>query len=56
MAELEEVYSLYFKDVYRYALSLCKNETLAEELTQETFFKALKNIDFTLAVKTVHVF
>ena len=45
MAELEEVYSLYFKDVYRYALSLCKNETLAEELTQETFFKALKNMD-----------
>ncbi|MDD3347176.1 sigma-70 family RNA polymerase sigma factor [Oscillibacter sp.] len=45
MAEFEEVYNLYFKDVYRYALSLCKNEMLAEELTQETFFKALKGID-----------
>ncbi|MBR6678051.1 MAG: sigma-70 family RNA polymerase sigma factor [Oscillospiraceae bacterium] len=45
MTELEEVYRLYFKDVYRYALSLCKNETLAEELTQETFFKALQNLE-----------
>ncbi len=45
MTEFEEVYRLYFKDVYRYTLSLCKNEAIAEELTQETFFKALKGID-----------
>lgn len=41
----EEVYQRYFKDVYRYLLSLTRNESLAEELTQETFFKALENID-----------
>ena len=45
MTEFEEVYRLYFRDVYRYALSLCRNESLAEELTQETFFKALEHID-----------
>ena len=41
----EEIYELYFKDVYRYALSLTRDEHLAEEVTQETFFKALKSID-----------
>lgn len=45
MAEFEEVYSQYFDDVYRYALYLCRNESMAEELTQETFFKALKSIE-----------
>lgn len=45
VTEFEEVYSKYFKDVYRYVLSLSKNESIAEEITQETFFKALRNID-----------
>ncbi len=45
MTEFQEVYDLYFKDVYKYALSLSRNETVAEEITQETFFKALKSID-----------
>lgn len=45
MADLQEVYTLYFRDVYRYALSLCRNESVAEEITQETFYKALQNLD-----------
>ena len=45
MTDFEVIYSQYFADVYKYALSLCRNETLAEEITQETFFKALKSID-----------
>lgn len=45
MTDFEDIYSQYFADVYKYALSLCRNETLAEEITQETFFKALKSID-----------
>lgn len=45
MTEFQEVYDLYFKDVYKYALSLSRNPHVAEEITQETFFKALKNID-----------
>ena len=45
VTDFEEVYSLYFRDVYRYALSLCRNAALAEEVTQETFFKALENMD-----------
>ncbi|MBE5906293.1 MAG: RNA polymerase sigma factor [Lachnospiraceae bacterium] len=45
MNAFEEVYLLYFDDVYRFALSLCGNSSLAEEIAQETFFKAFKKID-----------
>ena len=45
MEDFQKVYDLYFKDVYRYALSLSRDPDIAEEVTQETFFKALKNID-----------
>lgn len=45
MATFQEVYELYFPDVYKYVLSLSRDPTLAEEITQETFFKALKHID-----------
>ena len=45
MTEFEEVYRLYFRDVYRYCLALCRDEETAEEVTQEPFFKALNAID-----------
>ncbi len=45
MSDFKEVYDLYFKDVYKYALSLTRDPQAAEEITQETFFKALKHID-----------
>ncbi len=45
MSDFQEVYDLYFKDVYKYALSLSRDPHIAEEITQETFFKALKHID-----------
>ena len=45
MTDFQEAYDLYFRDVYRYALSLCRNEAVAEEITQETFYKALQKLD-----------
>jgi len=39
------MYAQYFKDVYRYVFSLCRNETIAEDVTQETFIKAFEGID-----------
>ena len=45
MTDFQEVYELFFRDVYRYALSLCRNEATAEEITQETFYKALAKLD-----------
>lgn len=43
--EFERIYNQYFRDVYSFVLLLSRNEKIAEEITQETFFKALKNID-----------
>jgi len=45
VSEFEAVYAEYFPYIYRYAYSLCRNETLAEDLAQETFLKALKKLD-----------
>ena len=45
MNRMEEIYSEYYDTVFHYLLSLCKGESLAEELTQESFFKAMKSID-----------
>ena len=44
MDDFELVYTRYFTAVYSYARSLTRNEREAEELTAETFFKALKAI------------
>lgn len=42
--DFEEIYRAYFQDVYFYTLSLMADKELAEEITQETFFKALKSL------------
>lgn len=43
--DIDKIYKEYFETVYKYLLYLTHNEDLSEELTQETFFKAIKNID-----------
>lgn len=45
MPDFEAVYRQYFSDVYKYVLALSRDEATAEEVTQETFFKALAAID-----------
>ena len=45
MPDFEEVYRRYFADVYKYVLALSRDEATAEEVTQETFFRALTAID-----------
>lgn len=42
--DFEEIYRKYFKDVYLFMLAMSRNPDIAEEITQETFFKALKGI------------
>lgn len=41
---MEEIYKEYSKIVYGYLISLTNNEDIAKELTQETFYSAIKNI------------
>ena len=45
MTEFEQLYNTYFNDVYLYILRLSGNEHTAEEITSDTFFKAMKSID-----------
>ncbi len=42
---MEEIYKKHSNLVYKYLYSLCNDSNLAEELTQETFYKAIKAID-----------
>ena len=45
MTQFEQVYREYFSDVYAYILRLSGSADVAEEITSETFFKALDAID-----------
>ena len=42
--ELEEIYLRYYRDVYRFSLGLTQDGALAEEIAQDTFFKAMKGL------------
>ena len=44
MTDLDEVYSKFSGTVTSYLLRLCSNQQLAEELTQETFYQAVRCI------------
>ena len=41
----DEIYQSCFDPVYRYVFSLSGDSHLSEEITQETFFKALQSLD-----------
>lgn len=43
--DFEEIYQAYFKEIYLFIKSLSHDEGIAEEITQEAFFKALKAIE-----------
>lgn len=45
MHDIEEIYNVYAKSIYKYIFSLCKDETLSEDIVQETFLVASENID-----------
>ena len=42
MTEFTQIYEAYFRDVELYLRAICRDETLAEELTEQVFFRALK--------------
>lgn len=43
--EFDQIYSTYFKSVYLYVMQLSGNEHISEEITSETFYKAINSID-----------
>ena len=45
MQDIEQIYEEYFETVNKYLFCLTHNNDISEELTQETFYKAVKKID-----------
>lgn len=45
MTDFEKLYADYFNDVFLYILRLSGNEHIAEEITSDTFFKAMHSVD-----------
>lgn len=42
---IDSLYSTYFSDIYHFLFSLCHNHHTAEDLVQETFFRAHLHIE-----------
>ena len=45
MQDMEQIYEQYFETVNKYLFCLTHNNDISEELTQETFCKAVQKID-----------
>ena len=43
--EFEKIYRTYFNDVFLFIRRLSNDDHIAEEITSETFFKAMRSID-----------
>lgn len=45
MQDIEQIYKEYFQTVNKYLFCLTQNDDISEELTQETFYRAVKKIN-----------
>jgi len=45
VTEFEDIYNNYFKDIFLYIYSLSGDRHIAEDITAETFMKAIKSIE-----------
>ena len=45
MLAMEQIYKEHAQTVYRYLLSITRDAHLSEELTQETFYQAVRSVD-----------
>ena len=45
MEDMEVIYRAHARTVYKFLLSQCHDDALAEELTQETFYQAVRSSD-----------
>lgn len=43
--DIGKVYRIYFDDLYRFLLYLCKNKEIAQDICSESFIRAMKNIE-----------
>lgn len=45
MTEFDRIFETYYPIVYKFTLSLCRDASLAEEITQDAFVKALEHFE-----------
>ena len=45
MQDIEQIYKDYFNTVYKYLFCMTHSSDISEELTQETFVKAVSKIN-----------
>ncbi len=45
MQDFDEIYKSYYSQVFYYILEMCGSRDIAEEITQESFFRVLKKAD-----------
>ena len=43
--DIEKIYRIYFDDLYRFLLYLCKNKEIAQDICSESFLRSMKNIE-----------
>ncbi|MBQ5312337.1 MAG: RNA polymerase sigma factor [Oscillospiraceae bacterium] len=43
--DFDEIYRLYSESLYRFILSMCRNESTAMDIMQETMLRAIENIE-----------
>ena len=43
--DFESIYKEHYNMIYRFVLRMCAQESLAEEVTQETFYQAMRSFD-----------
>ncbi|MFC4024666.1 RNA polymerase sigma factor [Oceanobacillus longus] len=55
VTQLEDIYNTYFKDVFLYVYSLSGDKHIAEDITSETFMKALTSLDSFRGDSDIHV-
>lgn len=55
MNDFDKIYRSCYEDVFRFLRGLSGSEMLAEELTQETFYKAMKSIDTYKGISELRV-
>ena len=54
MQDIEKIYEEYFVTLNKYLFCLTHNNDLSEELTQETFYRAVKKKDTLHYVELAH--
>lgn len=50
----EEIYEKYASKIYKYIYALCKDNDIAEEILQDTFYKAIKSADSFQGNSTIY--